>query len=66
MLKSKRLSWSALRKKDYEIALFQTEHPRDRKGYRMVYRGIINAESHFDVVTKVFKMLNIKNLIPKN
>ena len=66
MLKSKKLSWSALRKKDYEVGLFQTEHPRDRKGYRIVYRGIINGEDHFDVVSKVFKMFNIKDLIPKD
>lgn len=65
MLNRNVLKWPALRKREYEIAIFQTEHPRDQKGYKKVYQGQMNGENHNDVISQVFRNFNIRDLIPK-
>ena len=64
MLKQKILKWSALRRREYEIAIFQTEHPREKKGYKLVYQGQIDGDNHMDVINKLFRTFNIRDLIP--
>ena len=64
MLKQKILKWTALRKREYEIAIFQTEHPREKKGYRLVYQGHMDGDNHLDVINKLFRKFNIRDLIP--
>ena len=66
MLKQKLWNWSALRKREYEIAIFQTGHPRDKKGYKVVYQGQIDGDNHTDVINKLFRKFNIRDLIPEN
>lgn len=66
MLKQRILQWSTLRRREYEIAIFQTEHPRDKKGYKLVYQGQIDGDNHTDVINKLFKKFNIRDMIPEN
>ncbi len=64
MLKQRILKWSALRRREYEIAIFQTEHPREKKGYKLVYQGYIDGDNHTEVINKLFRKFNIRDLIP--
>ena len=66
MRKQRILKWTALRRSEYEIAIFQTEHPREKKGYKQVYQGYIDGENHTEVINKLFRKFNIRDLIPEN
>ena len=66
MLKQRILKWSALRRREYEIAIFQTEQTQKKKGYKQVYQGYIDGENHTEVINKLFRKFNIRDLIPEN
>ena len=52
--------------KAFDVTVFQTPKYGQKRGYRPVYRNEIEGEDHYDVMYKVFRILNVKELLPEN
>jgi len=53
-----------IRKKEYDVTIFQTPKYRQRKGYTQVYRYNVHGDSHYDCLEKTFKKFNVPDRIP--
>ncbi|WP_246941665.1 hypothetical protein [Bacillus pinisoli] len=49
----------------YDITLMQTPRIGQKKGYRSVYRLDVYAESHDEAMYEVFRLFNVKEMMPK-
>lgn len=57
---------SRIRRKIYDVTIFQTPEFRQSKGYRQVYRTEVEGGSHTECLENVFKKFNIKDCIPND
>ena len=55
-----------VRKKEYDVTIFQTPQYRERKGYKQVYRFNIKGNSHNDCLHKVFTKFNVPDRMPSD
>lgn len=53
-----------MKKKEYDVTIFQTPEFRQNKGYREVYRLTVDAFDHDDCLYTVFSTFNVLDLIP--
>jgi len=53
-----------LKKKEYDVTIFQTPEFRQRKGYKQVYRLKIEAADHDECLYSVFSTFNVNDRIP--
>jgi hypothetical protein len=51
---------------NYDITVMQTPRIGQKNGYRQVYRLDVTATNHNEAIYKVFRMFNVKDLMPKN
>ncbi len=52
--------------KSYDITLLQTPKIGEKKGYKQVYRLFIEALSREAAIYEVFRIFNVKELMPRN
>lgn len=55
-----------VRKRTYEVTIFQTPKFRQTKGFQQVYRLSLNGYSHQNTLDQVFRIFNVKDSIPKD
>lgn len=48
----------------YDVTIFQTPMYGQKRGYKQVYRLIIEGTDHSDVITQTFRMFNVQDLLP--
>jgi hypothetical protein len=48
----------------YDVTIFQTPKFRERKGYKQVYRTIIEANSRENCLEEIFSQFNVTDRIP--
>lgn len=58
--------FSRIRKKMYDVTIFQTPEFRQKKGYRQVYRTEIEGANHSECLENVFRKFNIADCIPED
>lgn len=51
---------------EYDVTLFQTPKFGEEKGYRPVYRLVIRAKDHDDVLYQTFRKFNIPDTMPSD
>ncbi|MBP2241222.1 hypothetical protein J2Z40_001784 [Cytobacillus eiseniae] len=57
---------SRVKKKVYDVTIFQTPEFRQSKGFRQVYRLSIEGVDHEECLYSVFAMFNVHDLIPND
>jgi hypothetical protein len=55
-----------IRKKEYDVTIFQTPQYRQRKGYKQVYRLNIKEDTHEDCLHSIFKKFNVPDRMPSD
>ncbi|MEQ2529676.1 hypothetical protein EKG37_12190 [Robertmurraya yapensis] len=55
---------SRVKKKTYDVTIFQTPEFRQTKGYKKVYRIEIEGNTHDECLENVFRQFNITDCIP--
>nr|WP_295973053.1 YodL domain-containing protein [uncultured Bacillus sp.] len=60
----KELIW--VKKRDYDVTVFQTPSYRQKKGYQQVYRLQVEGVSHNDCLNEVFAIFNVLDRMPKD
>lgn len=56
-----------VRRKEYDVTIFQTPKFRQKKGYEQVYRlNVEGTANHQECLDSVFKMFNVPDCIPSN
>jgi hypothetical protein len=51
---------------EYDVTIFQTPQFGQKKGYRQVYRFFIHSTDHETLISQVFRMFNVQDLVPKD
>jgi len=49
---------------EYDVTIFQTPNYRDEKGYRAVYRLLVEAKNHEQALYENFRTFNIPDAMP--
>jgi hypothetical protein len=57
---------SRVKKKEYDVTIFQTPEFRQSKGYRQVYRLSIDGDDHEECLYSVFATFNVPDTIPED
>ena len=55
-----------IRKKPYDVTIFQTPVFRQTKGYKEVYRTYVHGSTHQECLENVFKKFNVPDCMPKD
>ena len=55
-----------IKKKTYDVTIFQTPVFRQKKGYKEVYRTHVEGSTHQECLDNVFKKFNVPDCIPKD
>jgi hypothetical protein len=55
-----------IKKKTYDVTIFQTPEFKQRKGYQKVYRTDIEGNTHHECLENVFRKFNIVDCIPND
>ncbi|KAB2338170.1 hypothetical protein F7731_00940 [Cytobacillus depressus] len=55
-----------IKKKEYDVTIFQTPEFRQRKGYNQVYRLTVEANNHKECMYSVFSTFNVPDRIPED
>ncbi|MFD1737156.1 hypothetical protein ACFSCX_11400 [Bacillus salitolerans] len=50
----------------YDITIMQTPKIGDIKGYKVVHRLEVEASSHSEAIYEVYRIFNVRDLMPKN
>lgn len=53
-------------KQTYDVTLFQTPRFAQAKGYEQVYRLTMTASMHEEVLSTIYRMFNVADLLPKD
>jgi hypothetical protein len=51
---------------ELDVTIFQTPQFGEKKGYRQVYRLTLPAKNHEEAIQKVYRMFNVKDLMPED
>lgn len=52
------------RKKQYDVTIFQTPMFKQKKGYKQVYRIVVESTGHTECLSDVFKKFNVSDRLP--
>ena len=55
-----------VKKKEYDVTIFQTPEFRQKKGYKQVYRLNVEGTDHLDCMNSVFVRFNVPDRIPED
>jgi hypothetical protein len=55
-----------IKKKIYDVTIFQTPEFRQKKGFQQVYRMEIEGGTHQECLNNVFKQFNVSDCIPND
>ncbi|WNS77604.1 YodL domain-containing protein [Bacillus sp. DTU_2020_1000418_1_SI_GHA_SEK_038] len=55
-----------VKRKEYDVTIFQTPEFRQNKGYRQVYRLTVEASDHDECIYSVFSTFNVHDRIPND
>ncbi|MFE8702076.1 YodL domain-containing protein [Cytobacillus sp. FJAT-54145] len=58
--------WTRSRRKSFDVTIFQTAEFKQKKGFKQVYRVIIEGHSREDCLNQVFKKFNVPDRIPND
>ncbi|GLB61161.1 YodL domain-containing protein [Cytobacillus sp. NCCP-133] len=53
-----------IRRKEYDVTIFQTPKFRDKKGFQQVYRLNVEGSTHEECLDNVFRRFNVPDRIP--
>ena len=53
-------------KRNYDVTLFQTPKYGQTKGYKQVYRLGLEARNHREVLSTIYRMFNVYDLLPED
>lgn len=55
-----------IKRKEYDVTIFQTPKFRDKKGFQQVYRLNVEALTHVECLNSVFRKFNVLDRIPED
>lgn len=53
-----------IKRKEYDVTIFQTPNFREKKGYQQVYRLHVEGTNHEECLHSVFRRFNVPDRIP--
>ncbi|PWW30197.1 YodL-like protein [Cytobacillus oceanisediminis] len=53
-----------IRRKEYDVTIFQTPEFREKKGFQQVYRLNVEGSTHEECLDSVFRRFNVPDRIP--